>query len=113
MLPVTEGLLVAVLGKHLVLVFFIAWQIAQCLPRVALHIRWPCRLVIGEMDCDELIGELMSVADLQGTGAGLAEGAPPAAAPAAMPGAPQEEAQAQKHHERLTAIAAGGKAGQN
>ena len=74
MLPVTEGLLVAVLGTHLVLLVFVAWQIAQCLRRVALHIRRARRLVIGKMDCDELIDELMSVADPQGAGAGLAEG---------------------------------------
>ena len=86
MLPVTEGLLVAVLGTHLVLLVFVAWQIAQCLRRVALHITRARRLVIGEMDCDELIDELMSVA-----GAGLAEGAPPAAAPPAKPDAPQED----------------------
>ena len=79
MLPVTEGLLVAVLGMHLVLLVFVAWQIAQCLRRVALHIRRARRLVYdGKMDCDELIDELMSVADPQGqrqrAGAGLAEG---------------------------------------
>ena len=91
MLPVTEGLLVAVLGTHLVLLVFVAWQIAQCLRRVALHIRRARLLVIGEMDCDELIDELMSVADPQGAGAGLDEGAPPAAAPAAKPDAPQEK----------------------
>ena len=78
MLPVTEGLLVAVLGTHLVLLVFVAWQIAQCLRRVALHIKRARRLVIREMDCDELIDELMSVANPQGAGAGLAEGAPPA-----------------------------------
>ena len=59
------------------------------------------------MDCDELIDELMSVADPQGAGAGLAEGAPPAAAPAATPDAPQEEERVQKHRERLAAIAGG------
>ena len=109
MLPVTEGLLVAVLGTHLVLLVFVAWQIAQCLRRVALHIRRARRLVIGEMDCDELINELMSVADPQGADAGLAEGAPPAAAP---PASPQEDERVQKHRERLAAIAAGGQAGQ-
>ena len=46
------------------------------------------------MDCDELIDELMSVAEQrQGAGAGLAEGAQQAAAPAgetaATPDAPQ------------------------
>ena len=112
MLPVTEGLLVAVLGTHLVLLVFVAWQIAQCLRRAALHIRRDRWLVIGEMDCDELIDELMSVADPQGAGAGLADGAPPAAAPAATPDAPLEEERVQKHRERLTAIAAGGKARQ-
>ena len=91
MLPVTEGLS---LGTHLVRLVFIAWQIAQCLHRVAFNIRWDRRLVIGEMDCDELIDELMSVADPQGTGAGLAEGAPPAAA---TPDAPLEEERVQKH----------------
>ena len=64
------------------------------------------------MDCDELIDELMSVADPQGAGAGLAEGASPAAAPAATPDAPQEDERVQKHRERLAAIAAGGQAGQ-
>ena len=114
MLPVTEGLLVAVLVTHLVLLDFVAWQISQCLSRVALHIRRARRLVIGEMDCDELVDVLMSVADPQGQrqGAGLAEGAPPAAAPAATPDAPQEDERVQKHRERLAAIAAGGQAGQ-
>ena len=99
MLPVTEGLLVAVLGTHLVLLVFVAWQIAQCLRRVALHIRRARRLAIAiaGMDCDELIDELMSV----GADAGLAEGAPLAAAPvggtAATPDAPEEEERAQKH----------------
>ena len=71
------------------------------------------------MDCDELIDELMSVAEQrQGAGAGLAEGSPPAAAPAggtaATPDAPQgqEEERVQKHRERLADIAAGGQAGQ-
>ena len=88
MLPVTEGLLVAVLGTHLVLLIFVVWQIAQCLRRVALHIRRARRLVIGKMDCDKLIDELKSVADPQG--AGLDEVAPPAAATASTPDAPQE-----------------------
>ena len=109
MLPVTEGLLIAVLGTHLVMLVFVVWQIAQCLRRVTLHIRRAHRLVIGEMDCGELIDKLMIVADPQGAGAGLAEGAPPAAAPAA---APEEEERVQKHRERLAAIAAGGQAGQ-
>ena len=63
--------------------------------------------------CDELIDELMSVADPQGQrqGVGLAEGAPPAAAPAATPDTLQEE-RVQKHCERLAAIASGGQAGQ-
>ena len=81
MLPVTEGLLIAVLGTHLVLSVSVVWQIAQYLRRVELHIRRARRLVIGKMDCDELINKLMSIADPQCTGAGLAKGAPPAAAP--------------------------------
>ena len=85
MLPVTEGLLIAVLGTHLVLLVFVVWQITLCLRRVALYIRRARWLVIGKMDCDELIDKLMSVADPQGADAGPAEGAPPAAAPAAMP----------------------------
>ena len=109
MLPVTEGLLVAVLGTHLILLVFVVWQIAQCLRRVALPNRRARRLFIGEMDCDELIDELMSVADPQSAGAGLAEGAPPAAAQAATP---EEEERVQKSRERLSAIAAGGQAGQ-
>ena len=107
MLPVTEGLLIAVLGTHLVLLVFVVWQITQCLCRVALPIRWARRLVIGEMDCDELINELMSVADPQG--AGPDQVAPPGAATAATP---EDEEQVQKHRERLAAIAAGGQAGQ-
>ena len=111
MLPVTEGLLIAVLGTHLVLLVFVAWQIAQCLRRVALHIRRARRLAIA-MDCDELIDELMSV----GAGAGLTQGGPPAAVPAggtaATPDAPEEEERAQKHRERLAANAVGGQAGQ-
>ena len=110
MLPVTEGLLVAVLCTHLVLLVFVAWQIAQCLRPVALHIRRARRLVIGEMDRVELIDELMSVADPQGAGAGLSEGAPPTADPAATPDALLEEERLQKHRKRLAAIAAGGQA---
>ena len=100
------------LGTHLVLLVFVAWQIAQCLRRVALHIRRARRLFIGEMDCDELIDELMSVADPQGADACLAEGAPPAAAPAATSDARKEDERMQKHPERLAATAAGGQAGQ-
>ena len=58
------------------------------------------------MDCDKLIDELMAVADPQGAGASLAEGAPPAAATAATP---EGEEWVQKRCERL---AAGGQAGQ-
>ena len=57
------------------------------------------------MDCDKLIDELMSVADPQGAGAGLAEGAIPAAATAATP---EDEQRMQKRRERLAAIAVGG-----
>ena len=109
MLPVTEGLLVAALGTRLELLVFVAWQVAQCLRRAAPHIRRARRLVVGEMDCDELIDKLLSVADPQGADAGLAEGAPPAAAQAATP---LEEERVQKHHEQLAAIAAGGLAWQ-
>ena len=114
---VTEGLLIAVLGAHLVLLFFIAWQFARFSKCLRYNIRRLRRLVIGEMDCDELIDELMSVAE-QRQGAGLAEGAPSAVAPAggtaATPDAPQsqEEERVQKHRERLAAIAVGGQAGQ-
>ena len=45
MLPVTEGLLVAVLGTHLVLLVFVAWQIAQCLRRVASILDEPAGLL--------------------------------------------------------------------
>ena len=117
---VTEGLLIALLGAHLTLLFFIAWQFARFSKCLRYYIRRLRRLVIGEMDCDELIDELMSFADphdqRQGAGAGLAEGAPPAAAPAggtaATSDAPQEEERVQKHRERLAAVAAGGQAGQ-
>ena len=54
----------------------------------------------------------MSVADQQGTGAGLAEGAPPVAATAATSDAPEEEERVQKRRERFAAIAAGGQARQ-
>ena len=109
----------AVLGAHLVLLFFIAWQFARFSQCLRYYIRRLRRLVIGEMDCDELIDELMSVAEQrQGAGAGLAEGVPPAAAlaggTAATPDAQQgqEEERVQKYRERLAAIAAGGLAGQ-
>ena len=105
MLPVTEGLLVVVLGTHLVLLVFIVW----CLRRAALYIKRARWLVIGAMDCDELIDKLMSVADPKDAGAGLAEGASPAVAPAATP---EEEERVQKRRERLAAIAAGGQAEQ-
>ena len=108
MLPVTEGLLVAMLGTHLVLLVFVVW----CLRRAALRIRRALRLVIGKMDCDELIDKLLSAADPQGADAGPAEGAPPAAAPAAMPDTSQDEERVQKRRERLAATAAGGQAGQ-
>ena len=81
MLLVTEGLLIAVLGTHLVLLGFVVWW----LRRASLYIKRARRLVIGAMDGDELIDKLMSVADPQDAGAGLAEGAPPAAAPEATP----------------------------
>ena len=105
MLLVTEGLLIAVLGKHLVLLGFVVW----CLRRAALYIKRARRLVIGAMDCDELIDKLIPVADPQDAGAGLAEGSLPAAAPRATL---EEEERVQKHRERLAAIAAGGQAGQ-
>ena len=113
MYEVTEGLLVAVLGAHLALLFFIAWQILH----FGQFIRWVRRLVmaIAGMDCDELID---AAEQRQGAGAGLAEVAPQAAAPAggtaATPDSPQgqEEEWVQKHQERLAAIAAGGQAGQ-
>ena len=112
MYEVTEGLLIAVLGAHVVVLFFIAWQILH----FGQFIRRVRRLVtaIAGMDCDELIDELMSV----GAGTGLAEEAPTAAAlaggTAATPDAPegQEEERVQKHREGLAAIAAGGQAGQ-
>ena len=105
MLPVTEGLLIALLGTHLVLLGFVVW----CLRHSTLHIKSARRLVIGAMECDELIDKLMSVADPQAAGAGLAEEALLAAAPAATP---EEEEQVQKHRERFAAIAAGSQAGQ-
>ena len=114
---VTEGLLIAVLSAHLVVLVFVAWQILH----FGQYIRWVRRLVmaIAGMDCDELIYELMWVEEQrQGIGAGLDEGAPQAAAPAggtaATPDAPQgqEEERVQKHLVQLDAIAAGGQAGQ-
>ena len=71
---VTEELLIAVLGAHLVLLFFIAWQFARFNQCLRYYIRRVRRLAIA-MDCDELIDELMTVAEQrQGAGAGLAEG---------------------------------------
>ena len=70
MLPVTEGLLIAALGTHLVLLYCWFLLFGVCAE--------------SQMDCDKLIDKLMSVADPQGAGAGLAKGAPPAATPAAM-----------------------------
>ena len=119
MYEVTEGLLIAVLGAHLALLFFIAWQFAHFSQCLRYYIRRLLRLVIGEVDCDELNDELMSVAEQwQGTGSSLAEGAPQAAALAGRtvvtPDAPEgrEEERVQKHRERLAAIAAGGLARQ-
>ena len=125
MYELTEGLLIAVLGVHLVVLVFVARKIicfSQCL---RYYIRRVRRFAIsisrtaGKMECNELIDELMSVAEQrQGAGAGLAEGPPPAAAQAggtaATPDAPQgqEEERVQKHRERLAAITAGGQAGQ-
>ena len=107
MFSVTEGLLIAVLSAHLVLLFFIAW-------RIALYIRRARRLVIaitGKMDCDELIDELLSE---QRQGAGGSQAPPQAGETAATQG--QEEpvlgpTQEQKHRERLAALAVGAKPG--
>ena len=106
------------LGAHLVLLFFIAWQFARFSQCLRYYIRCLPQLVIA-MDCDELTDELMSVAEQrQGAGAGLAKGAPQAAAPAywtaATPDTPEgwEEERVQRHRARLAAIAAGGQAGQ-
>ena len=61
------------------MLFFIAWRFARFSKCLRYYIRRVRRLVIGEMDCDGLIDELMSVAEQrQGAVAGLAEGAPQA-----------------------------------
>ena len=62
MYEVTEGLLIAVLGAHLVVLFFIAWQFARFSQCLRYYIRSLRKLAIA-MDCDKLIDELMSVAD--------------------------------------------------
>ena len=59
----TEGLLIAVLGKHVVLLFLLAWHVATTHACLSLHFRRARRLAIaiaGKMDCDELIDELLS-----------------------------------------------------
>ena len=56
---VTEGLLIAVLGANYVLLFFIAWHVATA----RLYFRHVHRLAIAivrQMDCDELIDEMLS-----------------------------------------------------
>ena len=55
---VTEGLLIAVLGANFVLMFFIAWHVATA----RLYFRLVRRLAIAicNMDCDELIDEMLS-----------------------------------------------------
>ena len=55
---VTEGLRIAVLGSHLVLLFFIAWHVATA----RLYFRQVHRLAIAicKMNCDELIDEMLS-----------------------------------------------------
>ena len=113
MYEVTEGLLIAVLGMHLALLFFIAWQFARFSQCLQYYIRRLRRLVIGEMDFDEL----MSVAEQrQGAGAGLAQGLVcPTGGTVATPDAPQgqeEERVQKKDCEKLASIAAGGQAGQ-
>ena len=109
---VTEGLLIAVLGAHLALLSFIAWQILH----FGQYIRRVRRLVIAivGMDCDELIDELMSVAEQrQGAGTGLADGGSTGSRPRREERRrPQEEERVQKHRERLATIAAGGQAWQ-
>ena len=56
---VTEGLLIAVLGANLVLLFFIAWHVATA----RLYFRQVHRLAIAigrKMECDELIDGTLS-----------------------------------------------------
>ena len=56
---VTKGLLIAVLGANLFLLFFIAWHVATA----RLYFRQVHRLAIAivrKMDCDELIDEMLS-----------------------------------------------------
>ena len=48
MYEVTEGLLIAVLGAHLALLFFIAWQFARFSQCLRYNIRRIRRFVIGE-----------------------------------------------------------------
>ena len=62
---ITEGLLIAVLGAHLVLLFFIAWQFTRFGRTHGLFFRRARRLAIAMragtvMDCDEHIDQLLS-----------------------------------------------------
>ena len=62
---VTVGLLIAVLGAHLVLLFFIAWQFTRFGRTLGLYFRRARRLAIAMrtgtvMDCDKLIDQLLS-----------------------------------------------------
>ena len=73
----TEGLLIAVCGAHLMVLFFIAWYAVYA----TLQIRRARRLAIGiagglvvkllqnngKMDCNEVIDVLLSAGDVTGT----------------------------------------------
>ena len=134
---VTEGLLIAVLGAHLVLLFFIAWQFTRFGRTLGLYFRRARRLAIaitgtvGKMDCDELIDLLLSaetacagdavchrVAAPAGGTAGTAAGGTAATPDVLSPAAEQREEPdtqppewQQKHRERLAALVAWGGGG--
>ena len=115
MFSICEGLLIAMFGAQLVLLFFIAWQFAHLSQCLRHYIRQARRLVIAiccraigtfgftrsKMDCDELIDELLSVQSAD-------DRAPLACCASAGTAATPDMQTLRKHRERLAALVGGG-----
>ena len=133
MFSICEGLLIAMLGEPLVLLFFIAWQSAhfsKCLlhyirqaRRLAIAICCRARVTFGftksKIDCDELIDELLSAqsaddkAPLACSRASAGTAVTPDVQGQEVCAQALERAQVlQKHRERLAALVGGGQAKQ-
>ena len=111
---VTEGLLIAVLGANFVLLFFIAWQFVTA----RLYFR-QVAIMIGKMDCDELIDVMLScsggTAEQQPYEATAGDSLASPATPDAVAGQQRYEVtgqkapdRLQKYRERLASVAVGG-----